>query len=98
MPVTVTASSACYQLGPELHNIGRARDQARKALGDWGLDEHADLAELVVNELVTNAMCHGPGPVGVRLSCAADPLRAEVHDPGAGRPVRGRATCHDQAC
>ena len=37
MPVTVTASSACYQLGPELHNIGRARDQARRALGDWVL-------------------------------------------------------------
>jgi len=96
MPVTVTASSACYQLGPKLRNIRRAREQARKALGDWGLDEHADLAELVVSELVTNAMCHGAGPVGVRLSCAADRLRAEVHDHGAGRPVRKHATGDDE--
>jgi signal transduction histidine kinase len=94
MPVTVIDSSACYQLGPELRNIRRAREQARKALGDWGLDEHADLAELVVSELVTNAMCHGAGPVGVRLSCAADRLRAEDH--GASRPVRRHATGDDE--
>jgi len=97
MPVTVTASFwACYQLGPELRNIRRAREQARKALGDWGLDEHGDLAELVVSELVTNAMSHGAGPVAIRLSCAAGRLRAEVHDDGVGRPVRRHATGDDE--
>jgi signal transduction histidine kinase len=97
MPVTVTASSStCYQLGPELRNIRQAREQARKALGDWSLGDHAGLAELVVSELVTNAMCHGAGPVAVRLSCAAGRLRAEVHDDGAGRPVRRHATGDDE--
>ncbi len=54
----------------------------------WGLEDAC--------ELVTNAMCHGAGPVGVRLSCAADRLRAEVHDHGAGRPVRKHATGDDE--
>ena len=53
-----------------------------------GLGEHVDLAELIVSELVTNAMIHGEGQIEVRLSCACGDLRAEVHDDGADRPVR----------
>ncbi len=66
-------------------------EQTRKILPGWGLGEHTDLAELVVSELVTNAMVHGAGQIEVRLSCgAACDLWAEVHDDGAGRPIRHR--------
>ena len=66
--------------------------QARKTLPGWGLGEHADLTELIVSELVTNAMVHGDGQIEVRLSCAArGDLWVEVRDDGAGRPARQRA-------
>ncbi|HUK69266.1 MAG TPA: ATP-binding protein [Streptosporangiaceae bacterium] len=85
-----------YRLGSDPAQVGRAREQARKALPGWGLGEHADLAELVVSELVTNAMVHGEGPIEVRLSCACGDLWAEVHDHGPGRPVRQRPGIEDE--
>ncbi len=89
MMVTVPDDLAVrYRLDPEPVQIGRAREQASKALAGWGLGEHTDLAALIVSELVTNAMVHGEGQIEVRLSCACGDLRAEVHDDGAGRPVR----------
>ena len=36
-----------------------ARLHARAVLHDWGLDELAEAAELIVSELVTNAVRHG---------------------------------------
>ena len=87
----VTASgelAVSYRLDPEPVQVGRAREQTRKFLPGLGLGEHADLAELIVSELVTNAMVHGEGQIEVRLSCACGDLRAEVHDDGADRPVR----------
>ena len=85
-----------YRLRPEPVQVGRAREQARKTLPRWGLGEHADLAELIVSELVTNAVVHGDGQIEVRLSCACGDLWAEVHDDGAGRPVRQRPGSDDE--
>ncbi len=77
--------------------VGRAREQARKTLPGWGLGEHADLTELIVSELVTNAMVHGDGQIEVRLSCAArGDLWVEFRDDGAGRPVRQRPGTDDE--
>jgi signal transduction histidine kinase len=97
MPLTATCelSVACL-LGREPVQVGHAREQARKALAEWGLGEHAGLAELIVSELVTNALCHGDGRIGMRLSCAGGYLRAEVHDGGPGRPVRKHAGTDDE--
>ena len=77
--------------------VSHVREQARKALYGWGLGEHADLAELIVSELATNAIRHGAGPVRVHVSYARDGLRVDVHDAGAGRPVRREATADDEA-
>jgi anti-sigma regulatory factor (Ser/Thr protein kinase) len=74
-------------------DVSRARKHVRSTLSAWALAEHTGLAELIVNELVTNAICHGKGPIEVRLSYASCTLRAEVHDHGAGRPVRLHADC-----
>jgi signal transduction histidine kinase len=97
MPLTVAdePSVAC-RLGRKPEYVGRAREQTRKALSGWGLGEHSDLAELVVSELVTNALCHGDGLIEMRLSYADGDLRVEVHDDGAGRPVRQDVATDDE--
>jgi anti-sigma regulatory factor (Ser/Thr protein kinase) len=74
------------RLDPEPVQAGRAREWARKALPGWGLDEHADLVEMIVSELVTNAIRHGHGPIGIRLSYTDGDLWIEVTDHGAGWP------------
>src|SRR5260221_5669316 len=77
--------------------VRTSREPARKALFWWGLGEHAELAELIVGELVTNAIRHGDGPIQVRMSYDRGDLCVEVHDDGAGRPVRRRATAADES-
>jgi signal transduction histidine kinase len=68
--------------------VARARAQARQALPGWGLAEHAELAELIISELVTNAIVHGTGQIEIRLSYEGGCLRTQVHDHGGGPPVR----------
>jgi anti-sigma regulatory factor (Ser/Thr protein kinase) len=85
-----------YQLDSDPAQVSRAREQAREVLPRWGLGEHTDMAELIVSELVTNAVVHGAGQIEVRLSCGACGLRTEVHDHGAGRPVRQRPGSDDE--
>jgi anti-sigma regulatory factor (Ser/Thr protein kinase) len=89
MPLTaVPEYSASWLLGRDLTEARHAREQARKALFQWELSEHADITELIVSELVANAIRHGQGPIGVRISHDGTNLRVEVHDDGAGRPIR----------
>jgi anti-sigma regulatory factor (Ser/Thr protein kinase) len=85
-----------YQIDSDPAQVSRAREQTRKALPQWGLGEHTDVAELIVSELVANAVVHGDGRIEVRLSCGAGELRAEVHDDSAGRPVRRRPRSDDE--
>ena len=89
-------SMSC-QLSHEPVQVRQAREQARQALCGWGLGEHAELAGLIVSELATNAIQHGEGPVQVRVSYARGDLRVEVHDDGAGRPVRRPVTADDES-
>lgn len=89
--------SVTYRLRRHPSEISRAREQARKALTDWGLADHTDLAELIVSELTTNALRHGVGPITVRLSYTqVGDLWLEVHDRGRGRPVPQKATTDDE--
>jgi anti-sigma regulatory factor (Ser/Thr protein kinase) len=98
MPLTATRerSMSCW-LSHEPVQVGHAREQARKALFGWGLGEHADLAELIVSELATNAIRHADGPIQVRISYDRGDLCVEVHDDGTGRPVRRQATADDES-
>lgn len=52
------------QLVSSAAQVRHAREQARKALFDWGLGDHAWLAELIVSELLANAIRHGRGQPG----------------------------------
>jgi signal transduction histidine kinase len=86
--MTIIAGARCVEhpLGGEPVYVSRSRAKAAQVLADWGLGEVAELAKLVVSELVTNAQQHGAGPVRMRLGFGDGVLRVEVHDCGPGRP------------
>ncbi|WP_172638872.1 SpoIIE family protein phosphatase [Streptomyces tailanensis] len=47
--------------------VARARADATRQLAEWGLEELEFTTELVLSELVTNAIRYGGGPIRVRL-------------------------------
>nr|QIY60394.1 ATP-binding protein [Streptomyces sp. RPA4-2] len=61
----------------------------------WGLPEAAFLAELVVSELVTNAIRYGGSPVQLRL-IRHDTLICEVSDSSNTAPHLRRARTFDE--
>lgn len=67
----------------------RAREVLREQLAKLPLDSDAlDELEIVVSELVTNAIRYAPGPYELRLLHDHGlPVRAEVVDAGAGTPL-----------
>ncbi|MEV7393894.1 MULTISPECIES: SpoIIE family protein phosphatase [unclassified Streptomyces] len=70
---------AYWTLDPEASAPGRARRLTRQALAGWGLEELTDTAELLVSEIVTNAVRHASRPISLRL-LRTDVLRCEVGD------------------
>lgn len=92
-----TELAVTYRLRRHPSEISRAREQARKALTDWGLADHTDLAELIVSELATNALRHGAGLITVRLAYTQEAdLWLEVHDHGQRRPILQKAATDDE--
>jgi len=92
----VREPAVAYLPGRDPAHARHARRQARALLEAWELSEHADLGELIASELVANAVCHGETPIWMRLSAGGGDLRVEVHDGGAGRPVRRNAGGGDE--
>ncbi|MER7489941.1 SpoIIE family protein phosphatase [Streptomyces sp. NPDC126497] len=84
---------AYWFLEPEDAAPGRARRLARKALSRWGMEELSDSVELLVSEVVTNAVRYATRPVTLRL-LRTDVLRCEVGDdvPQLPRLRQARAT------
>lgn len=77
--------------------VRAARAAVRGQLCRWGLDSLGDVAALLVSELVTNALRHATGPIGVRLVRPAGlpgVLLVEVSDP-VPDPPRERAARPD---
>jgi serine phosphatase RsbU (regulator of sigma subunit)/anti-sigma regulatory factor (Ser/Thr protein kinase) len=69
-----------WRLSPAPVEVGRARSAVREQLHDWGLARLADTAELMVSELVTNAVRHSHSrPIELRL-VRGDTLLCEVED------------------
>ncbi len=95
-PALTGESCVTWRLADDPAELGHARELVRKTLAAWELSEQAELAELVVTELATNALRHGTCPIDISLSHSRDDLRTEVHDHGAGRPVRRRTTADDE--
>lgn len=76
---------ADWELPPEAVTPGRARELATGQLHRWGLDELSFATELVVSELVTNAVRYTEGPLHVRL-IRDRTLLCEVADTGHTSP------------
>lgn len=76
-------SAAAWTFPAEPDAVARARAVVGATLGAWGLDSVTDTAILLVSELVTNALRHARGPIGLRLERRrdADALIVEVSDP-----------------
>jgi anti-sigma regulatory factor (Ser/Thr protein kinase) len=71
----------------------RARRAVREAAGNAVSADDRWRAELIVTELVTNAVLHGPGgPVSLALETGGSGVRGQVADPGPGirNPQRRR--------
>lgn len=86
---------AYWYLEPEDAAPGRARRLARRALSRWGLDEMSDEVELLVSEVVTNAVRYAERPVTLRL-LRTDILRCEVGDDSPQLPRQRRARETDE--
>jgi hypothetical protein len=86
---------AYWYLQPRNETPGRARRLAGHALRRWGLEELAENTELMVSELVTNAVQHAKKPVTLRL-VRTSVLRCEVGDDSPALPRRRRAGLDDE--
>ncbi|WP_282685624.1 MULTISPECIES: SpoIIE family protein phosphatase [unclassified Streptomyces] len=76
---------AHWELNAEAVSVGRARELATGQLEAWGLEELVFATQLVVSELVTNAVRYAGGPLGLRL-IRDRTLVCEVADTGHTSP------------
>ena len=101
-PLLCDAASATEQptatctLGAHPESVKAGRNFTRVTLSLWGMEALTDVAELVVSELLTNAVRHGvPSArkivsehcVRLRLLAQAPFVMCMVTDPGHGIPV-----------
>ncbi|MEU9591643.1 SpoIIE family protein phosphatase [Streptomyces sp. NPDC048219] len=75
--------------------VASAREAATAKLTEWGLEGNAFVTELIVSELVTNAVRYAGGPVGLRL-IRDEVLFCEVTDPSNTQPRMRRARTSDE--
>ena len=98
VPQDTPAFSGC-SLSPSPDAARRARSFTRQTLASWGLAELADDAQVIVSELLANAVRHagvrqpdgGPGTwtaaLGLWLLNHADGLMCVVTDPSDSAPA-----------
>ncbi|WP_412075941.1 SpoIIE family protein phosphatase [Streptomyces xanthophaeus] len=86
---------ATWEFEAELSQVAHAREGVVSQLSAWQLDDLAFEAELVVSELVTNAIRYAGGPVGLRL-ILDEVLVCEVSDPSSTQPRLRRARETDE--
>ena len=86
---------ATWTLGRELTSVGQARTLIREPMERWGLKDMIPVTELLVSELVTNALRYSPGPVTLRL-VREGALVCEVGDNSAALPRLRQAGRDDE--
>ncbi|MFJ9060611.1 SpoIIE family protein phosphatase [Streptomyces sp. NPDC102409] len=86
---------ACWDFPADPAAVASARAAVTGKLTAWGLEEQAFATELIVSELVTNAVRYAGGPVGLRL-IRAGVLLCEVTDPSNTQPRMRRARTTDE--
>jgi PAS domain S-box-containing protein len=88
-------SLASWDLPSDTAVVAQARQSARDRLGAWGLEDLAFVTELVVSELVTNAIRYAAGPIRLRL-IKNQTLTCEVSDGSSTSPHLRRARLSDE--
>ncbi|MGV9244887.1 amino acid permease [Streptomyces sp. NPDC003710] len=84
-----------WELPPDPAAVATIRTAVSKQLRDWGLDELTFASELIVSELVTNAIRYVGGPIQVRL-IRDRTLTCEVSDTGHTTPNLRHAANDDE--
>ncbi|KOX01776.1 hypothetical protein ADL02_01215 [Streptomyces sp. NRRL WC-3723] len=77
---------ASWELTAGLAAASEARKHVAGTLAAWGLEEAVDTTELIVSELVTNAVRHAGPPVRLRLIRQGTGLICEVSDNSCTSP------------
>ncbi|WP_233580540.1 ATP-binding SpoIIE family protein phosphatase [Streptomyces triticirhizae] len=87
---------ATWEIPDDPTAVASARDLATSQLAGWGMADAAFTAELVVSELVTNAIRHADGPIQLRLIRERG-LICEVSDSTSTSPHLRRARAFDES-
>ncbi|MFE1318752.1 SpoIIE family protein phosphatase [Kitasatospora phosalacinea] len=87
---------ADWSLRHDPSEVARARKLATAKLADWGIEEASFVTELVVSELITNAVRYGRPPIGFRLIRDGGVLICEVSDGSSTAPHLRRARTEDE--
>lgn len=91
LPETV----AYWYMAPRPQTAGQARRLTRRTLHRWGLDSLIETTELMVSEVVANAVRFASRPITLRLLCT-DVLRCEVGDDSPVVPRMRHARLSDE--
>ncbi|MFK0105696.1 SpoIIE family protein phosphatase [Streptomyces sp. NPDC091217] len=87
---------ATWEVPADPEHVARARTLATGQLDAWRLDELSFTTELVVSELVTNAIRYGAAPIRLRLIRDTAMLICEVSDGSSTAPHLRRARVFDE--
>jgi PAS domain S-box-containing protein len=90
-----SAHIASWDLPTEPAVVSTARHLAAHQLSEWGLEQLVPTTELIISELVTNAIHHGAGPIRLRL-IQHQALTCEVFDSGKCYPRLRHARIVDE--
>jgi anti-sigma regulatory factor (Ser/Thr protein kinase) len=86
---------AAWDVAPDPAAVAGARKNALGQLEAWGLTDAAFVTELIVSELVTNAIRYGEPPIQLRLIHDRN-LICEVSDASNTAPHMRRARTYDE--
>jgi PAS domain S-box-containing protein len=86
---------ATWDLPAEPAVVAGARARAADQLAAWGLEQLTYTTELIVSELLTNAIRHAQAPIQVRM-ILDDALSCEVSDGSSTAPQLRRAGRYDE--
>ena len=90
------ARVAAWDVPPDPSAVAGMRERAAGQLAAWGLGEVGFVTELVVSELVTNALRYAEPPIQLRLIHGDHSLICEVSDVSSTAPHLRRARVFDE--
>ncbi|WPB89351.1 ATP-binding SpoIIE family protein phosphatase [Streptomyces malaysiensis] len=89
-------ATATWEFSADPSVVADARDVTTRQLSAWGLEELSFTTELIISELVTNAIRYAGGPIGLRLIHGSAIMICEVTDPSNTQPRLRRARSTDE--